>query len=172
MLKELFSEITIKRRVKEIANSINSDYHGKVPVLIGILKGSFIFFSDLIREIKIDCEIDFMKVSSYRGSQSKGSVNLESNFSIDVRGRDVIIVEDVIDSGLTINYLINLLNELDPSSVVVASLLFKNEVAQLNSKPKYICFETSQDYVVGYGLDYNQKMRNLKSIKVLDKLDK
>ena len=170
-LKELFSQSRIKRRVQKVAHCINSDYKNKAPILIGILNGSFIFFADLIRELEIDCEVDFMKVSSYKRHKSEGLVSLVSNLSSNIKGRDVIIVEDIIDSGLTINYLINLINESDPSSIAVATLLFKKEVAQLNFTPEYVCFEIPQDYVVGYGLDYDQKMRNLKSIKILDKLD-
>ena len=170
-LKELFSKSRIKRRVQEVAHYINSDYKNKVPILIGILNGSFIFLADLIRELEIDCEVDFMKVSSYKRHKSEGLVSLVSDLSSNIKARDVIIIEDIIDSGLTINYLINLINESDPNSIAVATLLFKKEVAQLNFIPEYVCFEIPQDYVVGYGLDYDQKMRNLKSIKILDKLD-
>ena len=102
-LKELFSQSRIKKRVQKVAHYINSDYKNKAPILIGVLNGSFIFFADLIRELEIDCEVDFMKVSSYKRYKSEGLVSLVSTFSSNIKGRDVIIVEDIIDSGLTIN---------------------------------------------------------------------
>ena len=138
---------------------------------MGILNGSFIFLADLIRELDINSEVDFMKLSSYDRDESTGTVNLIKDISSEIEGRDVIIVEDIIDSGLTINFIIDHLNSSLASSVSVATLLFKKEVAQLNFKPEYIGFEIPSGYVVGYGLDYCDRMRNLKAIHVLDKLD-
>ena len=102
-MKELFSQSRIKKRVQKVAHYINSDYKNKVPILIGVLNGSFIFFADLIRELEIDCEVDFMKVSSYKRHKSEGLVSLVSDLSSNIKARDVIIIEDIIDSGLTIN---------------------------------------------------------------------
>ena len=170
-MKQLISEQDIESRVREIAEQITKDYADKAPIFVGILNGSFIFLADLVRELGIDSEVDFMKVQSYDGHKSTGTVHLLKDISAEITGRDVVIVEDIIDSGLTINFLVHRIKESAPSSVAVATLLFKKEVAQLNFEPDYVGFEIPPDYVVGYGLDHNQKMRNLKAIHVLDHQD-
>ena len=170
-MRELISEADIQNRVGEIAGEISKDYADRTPILVGILNGSFIFLADLVRELAIDSEVDFMKVSSYDGHESTGTVHLVKDISAEITGRDVIIVEDIIDSGLTINFLVHRIKETAPSSVAVATLLFKKEVAQLNFRPDYVGFEIPPNYVVGYGLDHDQKMRNLKAIHVLDHQD-
>ncbi len=170
-MRELISEADIQNRVREIAGEISKDYADRTPIFVGILNGSFIFLADLVRELAIDSEVDFMKVSSYDGHESTGTVHLVKDISAEITGRDVIIVEDIIDSGLTINFLVHRIKETAPSSVAVATLLFKKEVAQLNFRPDYVGFEIPPDYVVGYGLDHDQKMRNLKAIHVLDHQD-
>lgn len=163
-MKELISEKQIKSRVKELAEEISDKYRGKTPILIGVLNGSFIFLADLVRELTIDCEVDFIKISSYEGTRSVGTVHLLKDISADITGRDIIIIEDIIDSGLTMNFLKTRLEGANPASLAITTLLFKKEVAKLNFMIDFVGFEIASDFVVGYGLDLNQKKRNLKSI--------
>jgi hypoxanthine phosphoribosyltransferase len=159
------SEDLIQRRVKELAVQINKDYAGKVPIFIGVLNGSFIFFSDLIREITIDCEVDFFKLSSYGDAKiSSGEVRLLKDLNCQVNGRDIVVVEDIVDSGLSIAFIKKLIMRENPKSLKVVTLLFKREVAKLDFPIDYVGFEIPPDFVIGYGLDYAQKVRNLRSI--------
>ena len=167
-MRELFTEQQIETKVKQLAAEISADFEGKVPILIGVLNGSFIFMADLVRELSIESEVDFIKISSYEGTSSQGTVHLLKDISADITGRDVLIVEDIVDSGLTMNFLMSRLKGAGPTSISVATLLFKKEVAQLNFKLDYVGFTIPKDYVVGYGLDFDQKMRNLKGIYRLD----
>lgn len=167
-MKELLTEQQIRTRVKELAADISGDYRGRVPIFIGVLNGCFVFLADLVRELTIECEIDFIKLSSYEAQQSAGTVHLLKDISADITGRDVIIAEDIVDSGLTMNFLKTRLNNAAPSSVAFVTLLFKKEVARLNFELNYVGFEIPPDFVVGYGLDYDQKMRNRRSIYRLD----
>jgi len=160
----LISEVEIKKRVRELANQISEDYEGKVPIFIGILNGSFIFLSDLFREMSIDAEVDFIKISSYaEETKSSGTVRLLKDISCDITERDIIVVEDIIDSGLTIKFLKNRLQQSDAYSVKFVSLLIKESI-KINFPIDYIGFKIPDRYVVGYGLDLAQRMRNLKSI--------
>lgn len=164
----LYSEDEINIRVKELASEISRDYLGKVPIFIGVLNGSFIFLSDLIKEIKLDCEIDFFKLSSYGDEKiSSGKVTLLKKLNCDVNGRDIIIVEDIVDSGLSIKYIEELFSKHSPSSMKVCSLLVKPNSLKYNVKIDYIGYNIPSKFVIGYGLDYAQKFRNLKSIYVL-----
>ncbi len=163
-MRELISADQIAHRVQEMGAEISRKYEGRVPIFVGILNGSFIFMADLLREVSIECEVDFIKLSSYEGKTSSGTLHLRKDISSDVNGRDVIIVEDIVDSGLTINFLKSRIEDAGPSSVAVVSLLFKREVAKLNFDLDYVGFEIPADYVVGYGLDMDQKKRNLKGI--------
>ena len=163
-MRELISADQIAHRVQEMGAEISRKYEGRVPIFVGILNGSFIFMADLLREVSIECEVDFIKMSSYEGKTSSGTLHLRKDISSDVNGRDVIIVEDIVDSGLTINFLKSRIEDAGPSSVAVVSLLFKREVAELNFDLDYVGFEIPADYVVGYGLDMDQKKRNLKGI--------
>ena len=159
------SEEQIQRRVKEIAARINEDYRGKVPIFIGILNGSFIFFSDLVREISLDCEVDFLKLSSYGDAKiSSGQVRLIKDLNCQVNGRDIIVVEDIIDSGLSIDFMKKLVMRENPASFAVVTLLLKKSVAKVSFPIDYVGFEIPPEFVIGYGLDYAQKVRNLKSI--------
>lgn len=159
------SEQKIKSRVKQLAKKINKDYQGRVPIFIGVLNGSFIFFADLIREITIDCEVDFLKLSSYGDAKiSSGNVKVLKELNCQVTGRDIIVVEDIIDSGKSIEFMKNLVIPQNPRSFAVVALLFKKEVAEINFPIDYIGFEIPSHFVIGYGLDYGQKVRNLKSI--------
>ena len=163
-LTEYISEVSILKRVNELASDISKRYLDEAPILIGILNGSFIFAADLIRSIDIDCEIDFIKVSSYVGSASKGTVRLRKDISADITDRHVVIVEDIIDSGLTIKFIRDRMYEAGPKSVAIATLLIKPEIAKLDFHIDWVGFEIPPEFVVGYGLDYDQKLRNLKGI--------
>lgn len=155
----------IHDRVKELATQINGDYQNKVPIFIGILNGSFIFFSDLIREITVDCEVDFLKLSSYGDAKiSSGQVTLLKDLNCQVTGRDIIVVEDIVDSGLSIEFIKKLITRENPRSLRVVTLLLKKTVAKINFPIDYVGFEIPPEFVIGYGLDYGQKVRNLKSI--------
>lgn len=163
-LTELISEQEVLRRVGEIASQISDRYNNEAPILIGILNGSFIFAADLMRAIDIDCEIDFIKVSSYAGAASKGMVRLRKDISADITDRHVVIIEDIIDSGLTIKFIRDRIREADPKSVAIATLLMKPDIAKLDFEIDWVGFEIPPEFVVGYGLDYDQKLRNLKGV--------
>jgi len=163
-----FAEDEIQKRIKELAEQITEDYKGKIPVFIGVLNGSFLFMSDLIRYMNIDCEIDFFKLSSYGDAKiSSGRVKLLKELNCDVNDRDIIIVEDIVDSGLSINYIEELFSEKKPNSMKVVSLLVKPGSLKYEVKIDYIGFDIPDKFVIGYGLDYAQKYRNLRSIYVL-----
>ena len=163
-LTQIISEKSIMERVHQIADDISNQYKSEVPILIGILNGSFIFASDLVRAMKIDCEIDFIKVSSYSGTKSKGTVHLKKDISADITDRHVIIVEDIIDSGLTISFIRDRLLDAQPKSVSIITLLMKPELVEIDFDVNWLGFEIPPHYVVGYGLDYDQKFRNLRGI--------
>jgi len=162
------AEDEIQKRIKELAEQLSKDYKGKIPVFIGVLNGSFLFMSDIIRYMHIDCEIDFFKLSSYGDEKiSSGRVKLLKELNCDVNGRDIIIVEDIVDSGLSINYIEDLFSEKKPNSMKVVSLLVKPGSLKYDVKIDYIGFDIPSKFVIGYGLDYAQKYRNLRSIYVL-----
>jgi len=159
------TEEAIQNRIKEMAEQISQDYRGKIPIFIGVLNGAFIFLSDLIKNISIDCEIDFFKLSSYGDSKiSSGNVRLLKELNCDVNGRDIIIVEDIVDSGLSIKYIEEIFAKHTPNSMKVCSLLMKPESLKFDVKIDYIGFNIPSKFVIGYGLDYAQKFRNLRSI--------
>lgn len=161
----MISERRIKARIKTLARKLSKDYKGTVPVFIGVLNGSFIFFADLVREVSIDCEIDFLKLSSYGDAKiSSGNVKLLKDLNCQVEGREIIIVEDVIDSGLSMEYIKNLITQQNPKSFRVVTLLYKKDAVKTTMKIDYIGFSIPKDFVIGYGLDYAQRMRHLKSI--------
>jgi len=169
---ELFlSEKKIQARIKKLAQRINKDYKGRVPIFIGILNGSFIFMSDLIRHITVDCEIDFLKLSSYGDAKiSSGHVTLLKDLNATIGGRDIIVVEDIVDSGLSIDFIKRLILLHKPKTFKIASLLYKKDAVKINLKIDYIGFSIPNDFVIGYGLDYMQKVRNLRAIyKLTDK---
>jgi hypoxanthine phosphoribosyltransferase len=165
MFEPFITEDQIKARIKELAIQINADYAGKTPIFIGVLNGAFVFLSDLIRKITVDCEIDFFKLSSYKDAKiSSGQVTLMKDLNCQVSGRDIIIVEDIIDSGLSIAFIKKTIEKENPKSLKFVSLLLKKGIPKLDFPIDYIGFEIPSDFVVGYGLDYAQKVRNLKSI--------
>ena len=155
----------IQQKVKEIAGRISEHYRDKCPIMIGVLNGSFVFMADLVRALDIDFEVDFIKLSSY-GSEtaSTGTVRLLKDISADITGRDVIVVEDIVDTGLTIKFLRNRLQEASPTSVTFVSLLLKDEIAKLDFPLDYVGFNIPNRFVVGYGLDVDQKFRGLTAI--------
>jgi hypoxanthine phosphoribosyltransferase len=161
-------EEEIKKRISELGEELTRDYHGKFPIFIGILNGSFVFLSDLIREVHLKCEIDFLKLSSYGDEKiSSGKVRLLKELNADINDRHVVVVEDIVDSGLSIKYIEELIEQFEPASLRIVSLLYKKEAIKFDVKIDYIGFEIPNKFVIGYGLDYAQKYRNLRSIYVL-----
>ena len=166
------SEREIKKKVETLAKKINKDYKNKTPIFIGVLNGSFIFFADLIRNITVDCEVDFLKLSSYGDAKiSSGDVKLLKELNCQVKGRDIIVVEDIVDSGLSIEYMKRLVMKEKPRSFKVAALLFKKDAARIDFPIDYVGFSIPSHFVIGYGLDYAQKVRNLRSIYRLTEAD-
>ncbi len=167
------SEERIQKRVQQLARKISKDYKGHVPIFIGVLNGAFIFMSDLIRNVTIDCEVDFLKLSSYGDAKiSSGKVTLLKELNCDVRGRDIIVVEDIIDSGLSIDFMKRLITVLKPRSVSIAALLYKKKSIKIHTPIKYIGFKIPNNFVIGYGLDYAQKERNLRAVYRLSETKK
>lgn len=162
----LINENVILERAKAIGQQLNADYQDSVPVFIGVLNGSFLFIADLIKQIDINCEIAFTKLASYYGgTTSKLKIREDIDLAMDIKDRDVVIIEDIVDTGNTLNYLIDKLKLRMPASIKVCSLLLKpaalqNPIEEL----KYIGFEIANDFVVGYGLDYQEMGRNLRDI--------
>ena len=156
-LNQIISEKSVIQRVEQIADEISRSFEGEIPILVSVLNGSFIFTSDLVRAMKIDCEFDFIKVSTYFGDESKGRVDFQKDISIEITNRHIIIVEDIIDSGLTINFIRDRLYEAQPKSISVVTILMKPDVAKIDFEVNWVGFEIPPNFVVGYGLDYNQK---------------
>lgn len=163
----LLTEDQIHRKVEEIGKQISEDYRGKNPIFVGVLKGCFIFMADLMRTVSIPCSMDFMAVSSYRGTTSTGAVKINKDLSEDVAGRHVILVEDILDSGVTLNYLKQYLEVRQTASIRIVTLLDKPARRKAELYADYSCFEVPDAFVVGYGLDYNERYRNLPYIGVL-----
>ena len=164
----LFTEEQLKNRVGEIARQIESDYAGKEVMFIGILRGSFVFMADLCRAVELPCTLDFMSVSSYgSGTNSSGQIQIIKDLSEDITGRHVIVVEDILDSGNTLSYLLNILEHRRPASVRLCALLDKPERRVKPVELHYSGFSIPDAFVVGYGLDYAEKYRNLPYIGIL-----
>lgn len=168
ILKVLLSEEDLHAKVEEIGAQITRDYEGKNLLLVSVLKGSVVFMADLMRAIKVPCGIDFMCVSSY-GNEAKtsGVVKIIKDLDINLEGLDILIVEDILDSGLTLNYIKTMLLERKPNSIRICTLLDKPERRKAPVKADYKGFEVPDEFVVGYGLDYAEKYRNLPYIGVL-----
>ncbi|TDI85593.1 MAG: hypoxanthine phosphoribosyltransferase [Caldithrix sp.] len=165
----LLSKEEIRNKVRELGKQISKDYAGLCPILIGVLNGSFIFCADLFREISIDCEVDFIKISSYgEGTETSGVIKLKKDIDADLQGRHVIVVEDIVDSGYSINYLRERIERVRPKSLKFVSLLVKEDTARTEYKIDYVGFNIPNRFVVGYGLDFAQKFRNLPAIYVMD----
>lgn len=167
--KVLISEEQIRERVQAMGEEISRDYHGKDLLLVGILKGSVVFMSDLMRQIKIPLNIDFISVSSYSGGKtsSDGTITLLKDLAADIRGRHVLIVEDIVDTGSTLYHLQRLLAHRGAASVEIATLLSKPERRKIDVKVRYIGFEVPDEFVVGYGLDFNENDRHWPFVGVL-----
>ena len=166
--KVLFSKEQLAKRIKELAEQLDKDYAGKTPLMVAILKGSVMFFTDLIREMTLPLEIDFMSISSYgSGVKSSGEVKMIKDLDNKIEGKDVIIVEDIVDSGYTMKYLTHLLEARNPSSIKICALLDKPSRRETDVAVDYKGFEVGNEFVVGYGLDYAARYRNIPFIGVL-----
>ncbi len=163
----LISEEELKNKVNAMGAAISRDFADKDPIFVGVLKGCFIFMADLMRSVNINCSMDFMAVSSYSGTTTTGAVKINKDLSQDIEGRHVIIVEDILDSGVTLNYLRGYLMTRKPASITIATLMDKPSRRKAPVYADYSCFEVPDAFVVGYGLDYNERYRNLPYIGVL-----
>ena len=167
--KILFPSSELKKRVSELGNQITSDYKGKEILLVSVLRGGIIFLSDLIKEIDLPLSIDFMSISTYGiNDDASGVVKITKDLEDSIEGRDVIIVEDIIDTGLTISYLLRNLKSRYPNSISICTLLNRDVRRIADIDIKYVGFSIGEKYIVGYGLDYKQKFRNLESIYELN----
>ena len=166
--KVLVSEEEIREKVAEIGARISEDYAGKNLLMVGILKGSVVFMADLMRAVTIHARIDFMSVSSYgSGTKSSGVVKIVKDLDNNVEGYDLLLVEDILDSGLTLSYLRELLRDRHPNSIKIVTLLNKPARRTADIQPDYCCFEVPDEFVVGYGLDFDERYRNLPYVGVL-----
>ncbi len=166
--KILVTEEEIKQKVNELGAQISRDYEGKNLLLVSILKGSVVFMADLMRAITIPARIDFMAVSSYgSGVKTSGVVKIVKDLDLDLSGYDVLIVEDILDSGMTLKYITGLLEQRGTRSIRIATLLDKPSRRKVDIKADYYCFDIPDEFVVGYGLDYDEKYRNFPSVGVL-----
>ena len=163
-----FTADEIEAKVAALGEQISKDFEGKNPLFVGVLKGCFVFMADLMRAVNLPCQIDFMAVSSYgKGTTSSGNVQINKDLSYDIAGRDVIIVEDILDSGVTLNYLVGYLNNRNPRSIKIVTLFDKPARRKAPIKADYFGYEVPDEFIVGYGLDYAEKYRNLPYIGVL-----
>jgi len=160
---EIFLENdTINKRIRLMGIQLNVDYENKCPLFIGVLNGSFLFMADLIKEVNIPCEVAFMRVASYEGTSSSGQVKELIGLPANIKDRDIIVVEDIVDTGLTLTHILKIIKEKNPASVKVASLLLKPTALKYEIEDlAYVGFEIPNEFVVGYGLDYNGLGRNL-----------
>ena len=165
----LVSREQIQAKVKEFAAQLSAEYADKDPVFVGVLKGVVIFFADMVREITIPCEIDFMCLSSYGGTNSTGNVVVKKDLSVDIKGRHVVILEDIYDTGRSLDFTYKYLMSKEPASLKICTLLDKPERRSegITLKPEYVGFTIPNEFVVGYGLDFNEHYRNLPYVGVL-----
>jgi hypoxanthine phosphoribosyltransferase len=165
----LVDEETLRNRVAELGDEISRDYAGRDLLLIGVLKGAVFFMADLMRQLTVPCEIDFMAISSYGAStDSSGVVRILKDLDINIEGREVLVVEDIIDSGLTLSYLMRNLEARQPATLEVCALMTKPERREIDVPVRYIGFEIPNRFVIGYGLDFAERYRNLPYVGVLD----
>jgi len=163
--KVLLTEKEIKKAVRRLSSEIRRDYQGKEPLLIGILKGSFVFMADLIRELGLPVEVDFLKLSSYGTStETSGKIEVVQGLSTRVKGKDVLVVEDIIDTGLTVKFLLDYLKKEEPASLRLCVLLDKPERREVPVPIDYLGFSVPNKFIVGYGIDWNEKFRYLKDV--------
>ena len=161
------TEAQIKARVKELAQEISRDMEGKNPLLLAVLNGAFIFTADLMREMTIPCEVSFVKLASYQGTTSTGTIHEVLGINEDLSGRHIIIVEDIVESGLTIKRMVEQLGTRGPASVSICTLFFKPERLKEDLHLDYVAFKIPNDFILGYGLDYDQQARGLKDLYTL-----
>lgn len=162
-------EAEIQEQVRRVAAEINRDYAGKEPLFLPVLNGAFMFAADLLREVTLPCEISFIKLASYQGMQTTGEIREVMGLAQDITGRDVIIVEDIIDSGLTMAHMIETLEMHNPASIAICSFLVKPAALKVRVPISYCCMEIPNDFIVGYGLDYDGLGRNTRDIFTLVK---
>ncbi len=169
ILKVLITEEQIRQRIVEMGEEISREYEGKNPVVLGVLKGVVIFYGDMIRHITVPCQMDFMCLSSYQGTKSTGNMIVKQDLSVDVSGRHVLILEDIYDTGGSLNYTYHHLMSKNPASVKICTLLDKPERRRpgITLVPDWVGFTIPNEFVVGYGLDYNEHYRNLPYVGVL-----
>ena len=169
-IKEIMlTEEQIQAKVKELAAVLSEEYAGKDPVFIGVLKGVVVFFADMVRNLSIPCEFDFMSISSYSGTTSTGRTEIRKDVSVDIKGRHVVILEDIFDTGTSLTFTVNHLLNKQPASLKVCTFLDKPERRKpgITLKPEYVGYTIPNEFVVGYGLDYNEHYRNLPYIGIL-----
>ena len=169
ILKVLFTEEQIQARIKEMGKEISEEYKDKNPVVLGVLKGVVMFYADMMKHITVPCQMDFMCLSSYKGTQSTGNMIVKQDMSVDVNGRHVLILEDIYDTGKSLQYTYNYLLSKNPASVKICTLLDKPErrCPHITLQPDWIGFTIPNEFVVGYGLDFNEHYRNLPYVGVL-----
>ena len=165
----LLSEEQLHARIEELGKVLTEDYRDKNPVVLGVLKGVAIFYADMIRQIKVPCQMDFMCISSYKGSKSSGNTNVRLDLAADIKDRHVLILEDIYDTGNSLTYLVNYLKMKQPASIKICTLLDKPEGRKpgVTLQADYVGFRIPKEFVVGYGLDYNEKYRNLPYVGIL-----
>jgi hypoxanthine phosphoribosyltransferase len=166
--KPYISEQELRDSVKKVALKINDDYKGSTPIFLGILNGSFMFFGDLLKSIDLECTVSFVKLASYEGTGSTGKVNELIGLNEDIEGKDIILIEDIVDTGNTLVKLHEILSEKNPKSIKIATLLYKPEAYKKHHPIDYVGLEIPTAFVLGYGLDYDGLGRNLSSIYVLN----
>jgi hypoxanthine phosphoribosyltransferase len=165
----LIDEAALRQRIEELGEEISADYDGREVLLVGVLKGAVFFMADLMRQLSLPCEIDFMAISSYgEGTDSSGVVRILKDLDSNITGRHVLVVEDIIDTGLTLSYLMRNLGAREPESLEVCSLLVKHGRRESDVPVKYVGFEIPNRFVVGYGLDFAERYRNLPHVAVLE----
>jgi hypoxanthine phosphoribosyltransferase len=167
-LPVLFDEATIKARIGELAQAITRDYQGRTPHLVGVLKGAWVFMADLVRCIPFHCTVDFLSIQSYgSGTMSSGAVRITKDLDTSIEGRDVLVVEDILDTGRTYSYLQEVLGAQDPRSLKLAAFLDKHSRRIISVEADYVGFSIPDIFVVGYGLDFDQKYRNLADVRYI-----
>lgn len=167
--KILITEEQIQRRITEMGQELTREYADKFPVIVGVLKGVVVFFADMVRQIKVPCQMDFLWISSYQGTDSTGQMVVKRDVGVDVKGRHVLILEDIYDTGNSLDFTVRHLLEKQPASLKICTLLDKPERRKpgITLKPDYVGFTVPNEFVVGYGLDYNEEYRNLPYVGIL-----
>ena len=164
----LISAEEIDKAVTRVADQLNERYQGRTPIFLGVLSGSFLFLADLVRKVNFESQLAFVKISSYDGTESTGNVKQQFGVDFDIEGRDIIIVEDIVETGHSMNYLLDHLRKKNPARISICTLFFKPEKFLYEYEIDYTALSIGNEFIVGYGLDYNQLGRNLKDIYVID----